>query len=52
MELKWPEVCADDEKPWKNRCPKFEVVEELEYEVLDENACDCDVCWEIRTFGK
>ncbi len=52
VELRWPEVCADDEKPWKNRCPKFEVVEKLEYEVLDENACDCDVCWEIRVFGE
>lgn len=43
IEIKYPEVCEDDERPWKNRKPVYSLVEELEYEVL-EDACECDWC--------
>lgn len=43
IEIKWPEICADDERPWKNRKPVFTVVATLCYPVLTEE-CECDVC--------
>ncbi len=43
LEVVYPEICTDDERPWKNRCPHFETVDTLEYEVLDEE-CECDWC--------
>lgn len=43
LEVKWPEICADDERPWKNRKPQFNIVDTLEYPVLEEE-CECDLC--------
>lgn len=43
IEIKWPEICADDERPWKNRKPVFKTVASLCYPLLEEE-CECDYC--------
>ena len=44
-QIQWPEILADDEKPWKNRKPEM-YLKPPKYPELEGKCvnCECDVC--------
>ncbi len=45
VELKYPELCIEDERLWKNRKPTMALGEALNYTPCVEE-CECDYCLE------
>lgn len=42
LDLKYPEILSDDERPWQNRRPKL-LEQQMPYIQLEEE-CECDIC--------